>query len=149
MTKNQIIKLDATNIDEIYNLFLEAFGNESWTKQQLLSSLNNTCSAFYAVLVEKKIVSIISVLNAVDDINILDIATKNEYKKMGFASMLIDYIKSIKQPNQTISLEVKESNYPAINLYAKHGFKTISKRKKYYKNGESANVMFFGLNHEQ
>ena len=38
-------------------------------------------------------------------------------------------------------LEVRESNLPAISLYEKYGFIKISQRKKYYKDGENADVM--------
>ena len=42
---------------------------------------------------------------------------------------------------KTLFLEVRESNYPAINLYEKSGFKEVSRRKNYYKDGETAIVM--------
>ena len=38
-------------------------------------------------------------------------------------------------------LEVRESNEVAINLYIKFGFKKISKRTKYYDDGETAVIM--------
>jgi ribosomal-protein-alanine N-acetyltransferase len=39
-------------------------------------------------------------------------------------------------------LEVRESNWPARNLYRKYGFQDVSTRPKYYQdNGETAVVM--------
>jgi ribosomal-protein-alanine N-acetyltransferase len=40
------------------------------------------------------------------------------------------------------TLEVRESNLPAISLYKKIGFETISKRKDYYTNHEDALYMY-------
>jgi ribosomal-protein-alanine N-acetyltransferase len=39
-----------------------------------------------------------------------------------------------------VFLEVRESNFPAIKLYYKLGFKEIGRRKGYYK-GEDALIM--------
>ena len=40
-----------------------------------------------------------------------------------------------------VSLEVRESNLPAITLYRKMGFVEMGKRKRYYENGEDALMM--------
>ena len=39
-------------------------------------------------------------------------------------------------------LEVNEHNAPAINFYKKLGFIETNKRKKYYKDGADAIIMF-------
>ena len=42
-----------------------------------------------------------------------------------------------------ITLEVRESNYPAISLYEKFLFESIGMRKNYYQdNNENALIMF-------
>ena len=42
-----------------------------------------------------------------------------------------------------ITLEVRVSNIPAINLYEKFGFSSVGVRKKYYQdNNEDALIMF-------
>ena len=147
MIKSQIIKLNASNLNEIQNILQESFGNEAWTKDQILSSLNNDSTVFYGLYQNNILISLVSVIITLDDINILDICTANKHKNMGYASKLIEHIKSIKQNNQTISLEVKRTNQIAINFYKKHGFKIIAERKKYYRDGEDALIMFFDYNH--
>ena len=39
---------------------------------------------------------------------------------------------------ETMTLEVRESNTKAINLYKKLGFKELRKKPGYYKDGETA-----------
>ena len=39
--------------------------------------------------------------------------------------------------SKDITLEVRESNYPAINLYKKFGFTKLAIRKNYYKNEDA------------
>ena len=54
---------------------------------------------------------------------------------------LIEGCKS--QKCNSITLEVRESNLPALKLYEKLGFKVAGKRKKYYSdNGEDALIMW-------
>ena len=41
----------------------------------------------------------------------------------------------------SLTLEVRESNVKAINLYKKFGLKEVAVRKAYYNNGENALLM--------
>ena len=45
-------------------------------------------------------------------------------------------------------LEVRVSNYSAINLYESFKFKTDGIKKKYYKDGENAYFMVYKLNED-
>lgn len=40
-----------------------------------------------------------------------------------------------------VTLEVNENNLPAVNIYTKHGFRTLCKRIKFYKGREDALLM--------
>lgn len=138
----KITKLDISYIDELYNIYLEQFKNESWTYQQIHDSFNNKSVSFYGIVEQNKLVCFASILTSVDDINLLDIATLENYKKRGYAKSILCYIISLKNKDQTMSLEVKSKNLPAITLYKKFGFKTLNIRKRYYKDGDDALCMF-------
>lgn len=138
----QIKKLDKSYINELQKIYIEQFGAESWTYEQILSAFNNQAVSFFGVFVDEKLVSFASILTSVDDINLLDIATLEEYKNKGYAKALLKYLISLKKLEQTFSLEVKSKNKPAINLYESFGFKTLHVRKKYYKDGDDALCMF-------
>ena len=45
-----------------------------------------------------------------------------------------------------VFLEVKRTNFPAINLYLSFGFEEINIRKKYYSDGEDALEMVKKMN---
>lgn len=70
---------------------------------------------------------------------ILMIAVKNEYRRTGLAKMLTQsFISScILQNINTIVLEVRMSNMPAVNLYLKLGFKIVETLYSYYRDGEN------------
>lgn len=138
----EIVKLNNSNVQEIHALFVEQFKNETWTQQQILDSLNSKATEFYGIFDYDQLICVISFLKTIDDLNILDIATKQTHKCMGYASALLNYVVSLKTANQTVSLEVKSKNISAIKLYQKLGFKVVYVRKKYYKDGDDALCMF-------
>ena len=57
-----------------------------------------------------------------------------EYQHQGFGYQLMQKFlqEAFEKQGQTIFLEVRQSNLPAIHLYEKCGFKQIAKRKNYY-----------------
>ena len=73
-----------------------------------------------------------------------NIAVAPEYRGRGIGRKMMDYmIRWLTQDdNEEFSLEVRESNAPAIHLYEKLGFEVIGRREKYYiDNGEDALLM--------
>lgn len=135
-------QINKDRIYDVYTLLQEQFKDECWTYEQLLQSFNNEYSSVFGITLNETLVSVCITLNSLDDINILYIATKDSFKNNGFAGELIDFIKSKKTKDQTLSVEVKSKNFKAINLYIKHGFETLHIRKKYYKDGDDALCMF-------
>ncbi|MDP6339640.1 MAG: ribosomal protein S18-alanine N-acetyltransferase [Candidatus Marinimicrobia bacterium] len=116
--------------------------NDSWSKksirQELIrkeNSLNLVAELdgkligyFFAHLVENEA----HILNIA-----LDIAYQHQdYGKQFLGEILNDYLKYV-----DVFLEVKRSNFPAINLYLHFGFEEIDIRESYYSDGEDAIVM--------
>ena len=64
-------------------------------------------------------------------LEIINIAVSSCFQNEGIASSLLEYVTN-NFKYEKILLEVNETNYKAINLYKKFGFKEINKRKKYY-----------------
>ena len=80
-----------------------------------------------------------------DNGQICNICVENEYRKQGIASVLFDKADKAFKENQcfSITLEVRVSNEPAINLYTKYGFNSLGTRKGYYQdNNEDALIMW-------
>ena len=76
---------------------------------------------------------------------IMNVAVDTEYRGKGYGNLLIEeFIREAKSRNlDTMSLEVRVSNEPAIKLYEKYGFEVQGRRKKYYQdNGEDAYIMY-------
>lgn len=82
---------------------------------------------------------------------ILTFAVNPQARRRGIGGALIASLKEWLKTNkaETVFLEVRQSNLPAINMYVKAEFTSISERKDYYSNPdgsrESAIVMRLAL----
>ena len=79
-----------------------------------------------------------------DRAEIIDIAVDLMHRNKKIGDDLLKHAIEVAKENgcTSISLEVKNSNKPAIKLYTNNGFKVGTIRKKYYSNGtEDAYLM--------
>jgi [ribosomal protein S18]-alanine N-acetyltransferase len=79
-----------------------------------------------------------------DELHILNIAVHPDFRKRGYASVLVRHILDAATLGKTrvVSLEVRLSNHAARSLYRKHGFREVGTRPRYYAdNGEDAVLM--------
>lgn len=114
---------------------------DGWDKKMLLDGLNNGLCGIVAIDSDE-ILGFITYSKNIDFAEINDILVAPAFRRQGLAKQLLNRIESLlKDKTQKIFLEVRESNFPAINLYKSAGFKQISVRKKYYSDGENALVM--------
>ena len=61
------------------------------------------------------------------------VAVKGKYRRMGVADALVDaFVRFGRAHLAFITLEVRASNDAAIQLYMKHGFEQVGRRKNYY-----------------
>lgn len=80
--------------------------------------------------------------------HLVSIAVLREYRGRGIGSALlsetINVMKNIYKV-ESLFLEVRVSNTPAIRLYKKYGFKVVRRIPHYYRDGEDAYVMVVRL----
>ena len=92
----------------------------------------------YSFLEDNITKGFILVEETIDVINIVDVLTFEEYRRLGISESLFKYIiDNYKDKKDKIMLEVRKSNIPAINLYKKMGFNIIHERKNYYKDDDA------------
>jgi ribosomal-protein-alanine N-acetyltransferase len=76
-----------------------------------------------------------------NEAHILNIAIDTPYQHRGYGKQFLDQIIKIYLENVNVFLEVKRSNFSAINLYLSFGFEEINIRSDYYSDGEDALIM--------
>ena len=90
---------------------------------------SNDFECVYGYYVDNILVGVIDYSVIYDRIELNYIFVLDGYRSMGIASIMMKYICDM---NLSISLEVSENNFKAINLYKKFGFKEVARRKNYY-----------------
>lgn len=81
------------------------------------------------------------------DLHVLKIATLPGFRRQGLARWLMELADEHARQTggESITLEVRESNGPAIELYRRLRFEEVGRRRRYYADGEDALVMTLRL----
>jgi ribosomal-protein-alanine N-acetyltransferase len=76
--------------------------------------------------------------------HVMNIAVDPDQRRRGVATALLGRLyEEVSDPEAQYTLEVRRSNSPALELYARQGFRAAGVRRRYYQdNGEDAVVMW-------
>lgn len=133
-------KLSLDNVKQVANLEKECFGEHSWSEKLFLEEITQENKHYVVVKDDDNVIAYGGFAQVLDEAHIMNIAVKDSYRKQGIASFIIEKIVNLANEKNiySITLEVRESNLPARNLYEKHGFKFAGVRKGYYQDKENA-----------
>lgn len=122
---------DVTELEEIER---ECF-TMPWSAQYLLSQLPDDRHEFIVAKTSRgELIGYVGMMYVIDEGYISNVAVRKSYRRQGIADGLILEIlrRAEKLELSFVTLEVRESNEPAIALYTKHGFNPVGLRKNYY-----------------
>ena len=129
----ELLKLTEAHIPQMVELEKICF-SLPWTADMIRSELNNPSCLYLAAVDGDTLVGYIGIQTVLDEGYINNVAVRPEYRRQGIAAALISLL--IEQTRAIglafMTLEVRESNAPAIALYEKLGFTTVGIRKNYY-----------------
>ena len=106
-----------------------------WTEQQLRSQLPDANHEFIAAVDgDGRVLGYVGMMFVLDEGYISNVAVSPECRRQGIGDALIAEMDSRakKRALSFATLEVRESNAPAIALYSKHGYVPVGTRKNYY-----------------
>lgn len=112
--------------------------NSPWKVQHFYHTLETENSVIFTANIgndeNEKIVGLLIASVAITEVDIYMIVVDEEYKQNRIAYQLFEhFIKYGRERGvETIFLEVRVSNLPAIGLYETLGFQKVGKRKAYY-----------------
>ncbi|MCQ2738711.1 MAG: ribosomal protein S18-alanine N-acetyltransferase [bacterium] len=141
-----ITTMTADDIAGIIEIEKEAYGEHHWSKSAFYDELNNDIAKYYCVKTPNgELVAYAGTWNIIDETHITTIAVKPQYQRKYIGeALLVEILKNCYQDGiKYLTLEVRVSNTPAINLYKKYGFNSLGTRKGYYQdNNEDALIMW-------
>ncbi|HKF26668.1 MAG TPA: ribosomal protein S18-alanine N-acetyltransferase [Candidatus Acidoferrum sp.] len=92
---------------------------------------------------EGKLLGILEWRDLGEEAEILDLAVEPQHRRQGLASFLLEnfMLWLSRTTVRSIFLEVRESNFAAIALYAKFGFKNCGRRPNYYRDPDETALL--------
>lgn len=130
----QITKLTTEYAGDVFSVLSSSFTNP-WSLDTIKSLLESDTAVCFGAFEENELVGYAALEWVLDEGSLTDIAVLPSKRKNGIANLLMEtlFAEAQKRDLQFVTLEVREGNTPAVNLYKKFGFGTIGKRPKYYK----------------
>jgi len=116
--------------------------NNPWSNKSIRNELNRGGNSLNLVAeMDQKIIGYFFAHLLDNEIHILNIAIDVTYQHQGYGKQFFKEILENYLQYGDVYLEVKQSNFPAINLYLNFGFEEIDIREAYYADGEDAVIM--------
>ena len=116
--------------------------NHPWSKEQISWELSSQPNAENHVMISGgNMIGYIFSYVVKNEAQILNVAIDIPFQHKGYGEALLTYFLNQFSADCSIHLEVRKSNFPAINLYLKFGFFETGFRRGYYADGEDAMIM--------
>lgn len=129
----KVIPLEHRHISDIARLEAECF-SEPWSENAIAESFAAGTKFFVA---EKggSVAGYIGISAVCGEGYITNVAVFPEFRRMGIASLLLNRVFRFAEESnlEFVSLEVRESNLPAISLYEKYKFNREGLRRNFYR----------------
>lgn len=140
-------KVSLRDLNKVYKLEKRTFKSDSFSRK-LLQNLIQSNSLFFKLVTpkcqEKLIGYVILIKDDEHRFNLINFIIKKRSQSKGYGSLLLNKTLSVVKEYSNINkviLNVKTTNFKAINLYKKFGFKIVEEIEDYYRRNESAYLM--------
>lgn len=117
-------------VEAVLAVMQSVYETSPWTLEQIASSMSSQDEDYYLAYKGQELVGFLAVQTVLDEMEILQIAVKTDFQRLGIASQLMA---AVMDCEGDIFLEVRESNSAAQALYTRQHFTKIGKRKDYYR----------------
>ncbi|MCM1364797.1 MAG: ribosomal protein S18-alanine N-acetyltransferase [Faecalibacterium sp.] len=129
----RIEEMSEADVGAVAKLEEECF-SVPWSEQSLRDELSNETAHFFTAKRFGQTAGYIGMHMVLDECYITNVAVTAKYRRCKIGSELVEHAVNFARENGAsfISLEVRESNQPAISLYNKFGFTVCGERKNFY-----------------
>ena len=129
----KIIKMTNDHVIQVARLEQLCF-SAPWSENAVTGELTNPLSCWLVAVEGEQVCGYVGSQAVLGEADMMNIAVDPIYRRKGIAKQLVEaLIKELKATgNYQLTLEVRASNEPAINLYRSMGFVQVGLRPKYY-----------------
>ncbi|RLC39728.1 MAG: ribosomal-protein-alanine N-acetyltransferase [Candidatus Coatesbacteria bacterium] len=139
----EIVNMSEKHLDRVLAIESASF-SDPWTRTMFIGELRANHTIYLVAIEGDEVCGYTGGWVVHDELHITNMAVAPDKRGRGIADLLLDRLicDAIKSGCEVAYLEVRESNSIAQNLYRKHGFEVLYKRRGYYINPvEDALVM--------
>ena len=129
----RILDADPGMLEQLEKLEQSCF-SVPWTRDQILGQMPDPQHVFLVAVDNDQIVGYVGMMHVLDEGYISNVAVCPERRRQGIADQLLKHLilRAKELDLSFVTLEVREGNSAAVNLYAKHTFEPVGMRKNYY-----------------
>ncbi len=131
----EITAMTDAHVSQIAELEKICF-SDPWSEKSVASELSNPLSLWLVAVEGARVVGYIGSQTVAGETDMMNVAVHPDYRRQNIALALVNgLIEALKErESHCLSLEVRQSNAPAIALYEKLGFQQVGLRPNYYRN---------------
>lgn len=128
-----IIQAEKRHLDALQRLEQQCF-SIPWTREQLEAELPDVHHEFLVAEAGEEVLGYVGMMYVLDEGYISNVAVAPGYRRRGIGAALITELlrRAEALALAFVTLEVRESNVPAVALYESFGFAPVGRRKGYY-----------------
>lgn len=128
-------KMEESHVLQVAELEKLCFA-DPWSENSIRTELTNPLSLWIVAMDGKTVVGYVGSQSVLGESDMMNVAVSSDYRGQGIATKLVDVlVAQLRQNgNYQLTLEVRQSNTPAIGLYEKLGFYQVGRRPNYYHN---------------
>jgi len=144
MGRLKIRGMTCNDVDAVCEIEKASF-SVPWSREIFVETLDNEDNEFYVAEADSEIAGYINLWYVLDEVTVANIAVAKDFRRKGIGGALMEYALDIAREKgmSAATLEVRQSNYPAIKLYESFGFESAGIRPDYYeKPREGAVIMW-------
>tara|TARA_B100001250_G_C19558606_1_gene682309 strand:+ start:83 stop:511 length:429 start_codon:yes stop_codon:yes gene_type:complete len=140
-----IRRVGISDLDQILDIEKASFLSP-WTEYSFICELDLDSSLNFVYEVDGTIIGYIFCWYISDEIHVNNLAVRKDSRRKGIARKMLGYIKNkYSDEVRMIHLEVKSSNYPAIEFYNSEEFYYTATRKRYYSDNTDALLLTYNM----
>ena len=131
--ETQILPMTADDIAQVAALEQACF-SDPWPQSVLEKELENELSLWMVAKESGEVLGYVGSQSVLDEADMMNLAVREDARRQGIARSLVQTLcKRLSEKGvQSLTLEVRDSNEPAIRLYEALGFTQAGKRPNYY-----------------
>ncbi len=130
----ELLRMNESHVSQVAQLEKICFV-DPWSENSVASELKNPLSLWLVAMDGQQLAGYIGSQSVGEEADMMNVAVHPDFRKNGIGRMLImQLIETLKTKGiHCLTLEVRASNVPAIDLYEKLDFKRIGCRPNYYR----------------